>query len=144
MNSTKGDYIFGHLFGAIGVLAGTPAKRFYLPLFMNLQDGVKTIWNWNTSAEPEPASHVVQMIEQGFAAARTFGSALLFLDRYFLSISVLTRWKQGQASNQARLDLVTKTKTNAIAYEPPAFKKPGRGRPPKKGKKVKLKELFQR
>ncbi|WP_233277503.1 transposase [Paenibacillus durus] len=142
-NSSKGEYIFGHLFGAIGVLAGTPTKWFYLPLLMNLQDGVKAIRNWNASAEQEPASHVVQMIDQGFAAAKTFGSALLLLDRYFLSIPALEQWKRSQTSNKACLDLVTKAKTNAIAYEPPAAKKPGRGRPPKKGKKGKLKELFQ-
>ncbi|MEI7028459.1 transposase, partial [Paenibacillus sp. y28] len=29
-NSSKGEYIFGHLFGAIGVLAGTPVKWFCL------------------------------------------------------------------------------------------------------------------
>ncbi|MEI7028395.1 hypothetical protein, partial [Paenibacillus sp. y28] len=39
-------------------------------------------------------------------------------------------------------DLVTKAKASATAYEFPAAKKQGRGRPPKKGAKIKLKELF--
>lgn len=144
-NSSKGEYIFGHLFGAIAVLAGTSAKWFGLPLFMNLQDGVKTIWSWSATEEcaAEPDSHVVQMIGQGFAAASVLGSALLLLDRYFLSVPALTRWKQEQAASGVRLDLVTKAKVSATAYEFPAAKKPGRGRPPKKGAKVKLKELFQ-
>lgn len=43
-NSSKGEYIFGHLFGAIGILAGSPQKWFCLPLFLNLQDGVKAIF----------------------------------------------------------------------------------------------------
>ncbi|THF72390.1 transposase [Cohnella fermenti] len=144
-NVSKGEYIFGHLFGAVGVLAGISAKWFCLPLFMNLQDGVKTIWNWKTAAESETRSdsHVVQMIEQGFAAAKVLGSALFLLDRYFLSVPALTRWKQAQAASGIRLDLVTKAKINATAYEFPEAKKQGRGRPPKKGAKIKLKELFQ-
>lgn len=144
-NSSKGEYIFGHLFGAVGVLAGTSAKWFCLPLFMNLQDGVKTIWNWGASAKAESKtdSHVVQMIGQGFAAAKVLGSALFLLDRYFLSVPALIRWKQEQATSGVRMDLITKAKVNTTAYEFPAAKQPGRGRPPKKGAKVKLKELFQ-
>ncbi|WP_281890553.1 transposase [Paenibacillus sp. YYML68] len=144
-NSSKGEYIFGHLFGAVGVLVGASAKWFCLPLSMNLQDGVKTIWNWGASApaEPKSDSHVVQMIGQGFAAAKVLGDALFLLDRYFLSVPALIRWKQEQAASGVRLDLITKAKVNTTAYEFPAAKKPGRGRPPKKGAKVKLKELFQ-
>ncbi|OMF29781.1 hypothetical protein BK133_17430 [Paenibacillus sp. FSL H8-0548] len=37
-NSSKAESIFGHLFGAIGILMGTPQQWFCLPLFMNLQD----------------------------------------------------------------------------------------------------------
>ncbi|MEI7028460.1 transposase, partial [Paenibacillus sp. y28] len=98
---------------------------------MNLQDGVKTIWNWRAAEEqtPELASHVVQMIGQGFAASKVLGSALLLLDRYFLSVPALTRWKQEQAAGGVRLDLVTKAKASATAYEFPAAKKQGRGRP---------------
>ncbi|MET3210297.1 UNVERIFIED_CONTAM: hypothetical protein ABIC26_003247, partial [Paenibacillus sp. PvR008] len=42
-NVSKGNYIFGHLFGAIGILVGDSRKWFCLPLFMNLQDGIQTI-----------------------------------------------------------------------------------------------------
>ncbi|MEI3612359.1 hypothetical protein [Pseudogracilibacillus sp. SO30301A] len=76
-NSSKAE--FGHLFGAIGILMGTPQKWFCLPLFMNLQDGVKTIFGWNDPCELQE-SHVVQMIDHGFIAAKTFGKALLLLD----------------------------------------------------------------
>jgi hypothetical protein len=142
-NVSKGEYIFGHLFGAIGILAGTPQKWFCLPLFMNLQDGVKAIFDWESSSEERQASHVVQMIDQAFAAARTWGGALLLLDRYFLSIPALQRLAERNRSDAARMHMVTKAKMNAVAYEPPAAKKPGRGRPPKKGKRLKLADLFQ-
>lgn len=41
------------------------------------------------------------------------------------------------------MHIVTKAKMNAVAYERPEPKKPGRGRPPKKGKMLKLAELFR-
>lgn len=142
-NVSKGAYIFGHLFGAIGLLVGDSRKWFCLPLFMNLQDGVKTVLGWKTSAsEGETPSHVVQMIEQGFEAAKGFGQALLLLDRYFLSVPALERLQACHLASEARMHLVTQAKSNAVAYERPSAKKPGRGRPPKKGQTVKLKELF--
>ncbi|MEI7028427.1 transposase [Paenibacillus sp. y28] len=140
-NSSKGEYIFGHLFGAIGILAGSPLKWFCLPLFINLQDGVKTIFSWDASAEQRQDSHVVQMINQALSAARSFGGALLLLDRYFLSIPALKRLAEGNLSGESRMHIVTKAKLNAVAYERPV-RKSGRGRPPKKGKMLKLAELF--
>ena len=142
-NVSKGEYIFGHLFGAIGILAGSPQKWFCLPLFLNLQDGVKAIFGWTDNAEERQASHVVQMIDQAFTAARTFGGALLLLDRYFLSIPALLRLTEGNRAGDASMHIVTKAKMNAIVYEKPEPKKPSRGRPPKKGKMLKLAELFQ-
>lgn len=140
-NSSKAEYIFGHLFGAVGILMGTPQKWFCLPLFMNLQDGVKTIFSWSSPAERED-SHVVQMIEQGFAAAKTIGKALFLLDRYFLSVPALDRLNELNAPGTTRMHIVSKAKSNAVAYEHPSKTK-GRGRPRKKGAAVKLKSLFQ-
>jgi hypothetical protein len=142
-NSSKGEYIFGHLFGAIGILVGTPLKWFCLPLFMNLQDGIQTIFGWDPQSEERQTSHVVQMIDQAFAAIKTFGNAMLLLDRYFLSIPALKRLKQHNASGEGNLHLVTKAKANAIAYERPV-RTHKRGRPPKKGERVKLVELFDK
>lgn len=141
-NSSKAPYIFGHLFGAIGILMGTPEKWFCLPLSMNLQDGVKTIFGWNNPSERQK-SHVVQMIDQGFQAAKGFGNALLLLDRYFLSGPALERLNQWRQSGAAQMHLVTKAKMNAVAYKHPRPKKKGRGRPPKKGDTVKLSTLFE-
>ncbi|AHV95624.1 hypothetical protein [Paenibacillus sabinae] len=141
-NSSKAENIFGHLFGAVGILMGTPQKWFCLPLLMNLQDGVKTIFNWREPSERQD-SHVVQMIEQGFAAARPLGKALLLLDRYFLSVPTLARMNELNAPRVTRVHIVSKVKSNAVAYEHPSEKKKGRGCPRKKGATVKLKTLFQ-
>lgn len=40
------------------------------------------------------------------------------------------------------MEIVTKAKKSAVAYEKPGPRKPGRGRPPKKGAAVRLKEVF--
>lgn len=141
-NSSKAEYIFGHLFGAVGILMGTPQKWFCLPLFMNLQDGVKTIFSWKGPSERQD-SHVVQMIEQGFAATKTFGKALFLLDRYFLSVPALERLNELNAPRTTQMHIVSKAKSNAVAYEQPSREKKGRGRPRKKGAAVKLKSLFQ-
>lgn len=60
-NSSKPSYIYGHMFGAIGVLVGNAEKLFCVPLSMTIQDGVKRIGEWTESVEAAE-SHVVQMI----------------------------------------------------------------------------------
>ncbi|WP_238177809.1 transposase [Paenibacillus contaminans] len=75
------------------------------------------------------------------SAAHSFGGALLLLDRYFLSIPALKRLGEGHLSGESRMHIVTKAKMNAVAYERPV-RKSGRGRPPKKGKMLKLADLF--
>ncbi|MBP2664967.1 MAG: transposase [Firmicutes bacterium] len=140
-NSSKASYIFGHLFGAVGVLIGTPDKWFCLPLFFQLQDGVKAIFSWTSPVERQD-SHVVQMIDQGFTAAKTFGKALFLLDRYFLSVPALTRLNQYNQTGEATMHIVTKAKLSCCAFTRPSTAKAGRGRPRKKGAAVKLKTLF--
>lgn len=140
-NSSKPVYIFGHMFGGIGVLAGNISKWFCIPLNINLQDGIQTILSWK-GEEEQPGTHVIQMIENGYEAAKIFGNSLLLLDRYFLSVPALERLKQCNHSGNATMHLITKAKKSCIAYEQPPVKKAGRGRPSKKGAAVKLKELF--
>lgn len=140
-NSSKPPYIFGHMFGGLGVLIGNYSKWFCLPLSIRLHDGLQPAAFWE-GAGISAASHVIRMIEDGYEAARTFGPSLLLLDRYFLSVPALGRLAQLNCQGQTRLELITKAKSSCVAYELPTEKKPGRGRPPKKGTSVKLKELF--
>ena len=82
------------------------------------------------------------MIEDAYQAARTFGDSLLLLDRYFLTVPALERLQSLNRSGDIRMEIVTKAKKSAVAYEKPGPRKPGRGRPPKKGAAVHLKEAF--
>jgi hypothetical protein len=45
-NSGKPEYIFGHMFGAIGILIGSMEKLFCLPLSVTLQAGDKVMRKW--------------------------------------------------------------------------------------------------
>ena len=143
-DQSKAEYIFGHLFGAIGVLVGTVAHTLCLPLKINIQDGLQEATSWENS-NISSASHVVQMIENGYNAARTFGNSILLLDRYFLTVPALLKMQTLNASESGHhLEIVTKAKVNCIAYREPGPRKPGqRGRSRKKGDDVKLATLFQ-
>lgn len=140
-NSAKPQYFFGHMFGGIGVLAGSLTKWFCIPLRINLQDGMETIRSWDDTLEPI-GTHVVQMIESAYEAAECFGNSLLLLDRYFLSVPALEKLKQCHESGSTLMHLVTKAKKSCVAFEAPPEKQAGRGRPRKKGTSVKLMKLF--
>ncbi len=139
-DSSKPAYIFGHMFGGLGILIGNETKKFCLPLSIRLHDGLQFLSDWEGS-DDSAKTHVVQMVEDAYEAAKTFGNSLLLLDRYFLSVPALTRLAELNASQSARLEIVTKAKQNCVAFKQPV-KKSGRGRPPKKGEKVRLKDIF--
>lgn len=141
-NSSKGEYIFGHMFGGIGVLAGNSSKLFCIPLFINLQDGVKTIRSW-TQPEENHESHVVQMIQNGFSITKSMGEkAIILLDRYFLSVPALVALNKLNDQSDSSLQIATKAKKSCTAYEKPD-KYIRRGRPRKKGTSIKLKTYFE-
>ena len=140
---SKGEYIFGHLFGAVGVLIGRRAQKFCLPLKVNIQDGVRAAANWADSTI-SAENHILQMIRNGFEAANSFGKCVLLLDRYFLSVPALQLLeKLNEERKEKILTIVTKAKKNCTAYRlPPAREKGKKGRPRKKGEAIKLASLF--
>ena len=140
-NSAKPEYIHGHMFGGIGILAGSARNWACIPLSIRLHDGLKAAMGWDGAAVPS-VSHVVQIVEDAYQAAQALGDILLLLDRYFLTVPALEKLKALNSSGNIRMEIVTKAKKSCTAYEKPGPRKPGRGRPPKKGAVVHLKELF--
>ncbi|MBS6183388.1 MAG: transposase, partial [Erysipelotrichaceae bacterium] len=140
-NSAKPEYIHGHMFGGLGILAGNIHSWACIPLSIRLHDGLQATKDWN-GASVSSASHVVQMVEDAYHAARTLGDSLLLLDRYFLTVPALQTLNLLNSSRDVRMEIVTKAKKSCTAFEKPGPRKPGRGRPPKKGAAVHLKELF--
>ena len=143
-DSSKGQLIWGHMFGAVGILLGECGK-LSLPLKINIQDGIKAASQWENSTI-SGESHVVQIIDSGFKAAKSFGKSIMLLDRYFLTVPALERLKMRNAEysdSENLLVLVTKAKSNCVAYRKPVSDQTKkRGRPKKKGESVKLKDFF--
>ena len=142
-NSAKPSFIFGHMFGMVGVLAGSIGKLFCVPLSIKIHDGDRQILKWDAgNPEFESESHVVRVIRDACACAKKLGKSILLLDAYYLSVPALAALAE-ETKNAGRepLSLVVRAKKNATAYELPE-RKSGRGRPPKKGKSVKLMELW--
>jgi hypothetical protein len=137
-NSTKPEYIFGHMYGAIGVLIGNELKKYCTPISVKLHDGVNTIRNWNKE-KVESYSHVVQMIMDAAEITKKFGKTLLILDRYFLSVSLLMKLEE---LNAVKMHIITKAKKSCTAYYE-EIKYCGRGRKPKKGQSIKVMSLFK-
>ena len=139
-NSSKAEYIFGHMFGCIGVLVGSGEKMFCLPLSASLHDGDKLIRQWDNE-EHDPVSHVVQTVRDAFSAAKILGDSILLLDAYYFTIPLLKEIAQQATQLDRQLSIVTRAKMATVAYKLPLLHS-GRGRPRKKGEAVKLKQLF--
>lgn len=139
---SKASYIFGHMFGAIGVLVGNAGKLFCVPLSMRIHDGDAQIKRWNGQTNGGE-SHVVRIIREASAAAKTLcRKSILLLDRYYLSVPALsTLLDEETLAGKPLLSLVMRAKSNPAAYEEP-LRKHKLGRPPLKGDKVKVKDLF--
>ncbi len=137
-SASKPAFIHGHLWGAVGLLIGNAAKTFCLPLSIQVHDGDEVISEW---LGDESVSHVVQMLRDGFRAAQHMGGSLFVLDRYFLTVPLLTEWKACCEKDPGLLHIVTRAKRNCTAYEKPGAYK-GVGRRPIRGAAVHLWDLF--
>ena len=142
-DSSKPEYIFGHMFGAIGVILGK--AQLCCPLKFSIQEGLKTISGWKNSFV-SGASHSIQIVDNLFEAANTFGKSYGLLDRLFLSVPVLKRLGElnhAYNPNEHLLEIVTKAKSNCVAFHKPEVPAERRkGRPRLKGDAVHLKDLW--
>jgi len=142
-NVSKSEYIFGHLFGVVGVIVEKSDKMFCLPLRASVQNGVNKIREWDGD-EMAGLSHVEQELTMAGHCTDSMGKSIIVLDRLFLSVQALKIClKNVHTSGEWMLHMVTKAKRNVVAYtDPPAYS--GKGAPRKKGKSIKLWELFEK
>lgn len=121
-NSAKPEYIHGHMFGGLGILAGSIRSRAFIPLSIRLHDGLQAAMGWKGAAISD-LSHVVQMVEDAYNAARTFGDSLLLPDRYFLTVPALEKLRALNGGGDVRMEIVTKAKKSCTAFEKPGPRK---------------------
>ena len=127
-DSSKGEYIFGHMFGAVGAIIAKGSDAFCVPLWMSIQEGLRAAAAWEGSTV-SAESHVQQMVRNGFQVADRIGSCILVLDRLFLtSQAICMQGELNSARNGCSLEIVTKAKRGCTAYtKPPARQRGMRG-----------------
>jgi hypothetical protein len=126
------------MFGGLGILAGNNEKLYSILLSARLHDGIAALQKWWEGDDYTGESHVVKMVRDAGKFVRLLGSSILLLDRLFLTVPMLETLLE-----YPLLSVVTKAKSNAVAYYPPGPYK-GRGAKPKKGPSVKLKTFSRR
>lgn len=143
-DSSKPQFIHGHMFGGIGAVIGNDSNSFCIPLDLNIQDGLKETASWDGGNPGASATHVVQMIRNSHAVSQTFGQdTYCVLDRYFLTVPALFEQNNLNQESEYKVDIITRAKNNCVAYEKPVPSAVRhRGRPRKKGAAVKLGDLF--
>jgi hypothetical protein len=134
----------GHYCGAIGLLLGTFAHSFCLPLSLRLHQGFKPLRQGETSQAPKSlATRLVQMARD--FAREHHQPSLLVLDA-FCSVAPVFQLTASVGSVALKKLLGTigvRAKKSSGAYVPaPRPEAPGPGRPCKYGDKVKLYEVF--
>ena len=149
-NVGKAEYIFGHQFGMVGILAEDKTMQC-IPVDIELQDGtdeieclrgdIPSVSEEKGKAEKEDTS-VAKMIQMASNfVSQTSQNAILLLDAFFVSKYAFNA-AQREAGN---ITLITRGKKNTVAFEeprPPKEKKPGR--PRIYGNKVILSGLFKK
>ena len=148
-NSGKAEYIYGHHFGFIGLLAGNLKKYFCIPIAAEIHEGIDVIRQFqdestSSTNAADKTSVVTRML---LMAKRVTGylskACIIVIDSYFATgpaFKVAAGCADGNGNQM--LHIITKAKSNAVAYEDPKPRIGKRGRPPVRGERVVLNELF--
>jgi hypothetical protein len=148
-NSGKAPWIVGHHFGVVGMLAGSLEKLFCIPLAAELHEGATALRHLQGKEAPKvngvEKTTVITLMGKLLAtvASTITEPCVAVLDAYFAAAPMFAIAKALNRENGERLlHIITRAKSNIVTRElhPGAYS--GRGRPPKYGKKVRLKELF--
>jgi hypothetical protein len=149
-NSGKAPYIQGHHFGVLGILAGHIGKKiFCIPLRAEIHEGAEDLRAMQNKPVPkvngkEKLSITTLMASMAVDLITGMNTkALLVLDAYFAVGPVFLILKAATDSTGKRMaHLVTRAKSNVVAFKDPPPKTGRRGAPRKYGDKVRLNDLF--
>lgn len=131
-NNSKPPFIFGHSFQCVSLLARTGAGHAAaVPLAARIGEGVV----WSNRDQRTQLDRLVLLFLSLAAALES--AVVLVADAYYASRKVILPLLR------AGHHLVTRARTNAVAYEPvPRPPQPRRGRPRLYGPRVRLRDLF--
>jgi len=130
-NNTKPEFIMGHSFQALSVLVHSAGGQVAaVPLTSRIHEGL-------VFSNRDSRTLLDKLVVLLFSLTSVWNrSVVLVADAYYASAKViLPLLKQGH-------HLISRAKTNAVAYlPPPTITNPGKGRPRIYGQKVRLKDM---
>jgi len=142
---SKPNYFRGHFWGAIGLLIGTAAASFCLPLSLRIHQGFKHL-RQQDRADKHPETSATRLVQMAldFALAQD-QRCILVLDAFFSVAAVLklaaSVWSV--TCKKPMLTILVRAKKSYAAYLPAQLPdRRGPGRPQKYGDKIKLYEVF--
>jgi len=151
-NVGKPEYIFGHQFGMIGLLA-EGATTQCVPLNIDLHDGIEEInalkddSTEQTSTETTKETCIVKMIQMAGSYVNATSEKIIFLlDAYFPSAASFNEVEAINQNHSSKLiTLIMRAKSNTVAFEkaPTKSEKQGVGRPRIYGEKIVFKTIFK-
>lgn len=129
---SKPEWIRGHYFSALGVLLGSGAALFAVPIVFKLHDGIDAV---------DAESRALTLVDKMAALCIRYMSpgSYALLDAYYASAKLLKLFRaQG-------LHLITRVRISTVAHAAfsPLPGQRGRGRPRKWGSEIPLKPLFE-
>lgn len=132
-NNSKSEYIMGHSYQALGLLVEAGQGAACVPLASRLHEGIKR-------SPSEKATLLDKLVTLFLPLAGLLEKPVILLaDAYYASRKIVVPLLDNGHH------LVTRTRSNAVAYEPPPPrpKNPGPGRPRVYGDKVRLRDLWR-
>lgn len=131
-SNTKPEYIMGHSFQAIGVLCGKANSVFCVPLASRIHEGVRF--------SPKDKKTLLDKIVDLLGVLAIDTPSYLVLDAYYASKNIIIPLLE------RNWDLITRVRSNAVAYLLPTEESQPKGRGRKKvyGDKIKIKDLANR
>lgn len=127
-DNTKPEYIMGHYWGVVSLLSCALGTTVAIPLRCQIQDGLKR----SPSEVSTLVDKMIALIIEVLGTTR----ALVVGDAYFSTQKTVVRLKA------AGLAYIGRMKISTVAFQEPLPEAPRRGRPRKRGSKVRLRELF--
>lgn len=128
-SNTKPEYIMGHSCQAVALLAGTLANCFAIPLISRIHEGVVL-----SNRSKKTLLDKMILLLNSLSITEPF---YFIADAYYAAQKVI-RGLLAQGHH-----LISRAKSNAVAYFPPGAFPKKRGRRKKYGQKIKLKTLFE-
>ena len=150
-NVGKEEYIFGHQFGMIGILAEGPTTQC-VPLDIDIHDGIDEIKALSQDSSVQAITKttrencIVKMIQMAGRYVNATSEKIIFLlDAYFPSAASFNAAEAINQENHSKLvTLIMRAKSNTVAFgEPQKPEKRGKGRPRIYGEKIVFKNVFK-